>query len=113
MIACFSQGSEGSPPPSPEKGCASRAGQPDRPAAEGFTVRVGGETVHTSSSRRAGRLIPTRAGRYLALGCFFGVVPAHPRAGGALLRAHRALPGAASPIGAGQSALGQVISLLQ
>ena len=72
-----------------------------------------GETVHTSSSRRAGRLIPARAGRYLALGCFFGVVPAHPRAGGALLRAHRALPGAASRIGVGQSALGQVISLPQ
>ena len=74
---------------------------------------MGGETVHTSSSRRAGRLIPARAGRYLVLGCFFGVVPAHPRAGGALLRAHRALPGAASRIGVGQSALGQVISLPQ
>ena len=66
MIACCAQGSEGSPPPSPEKGCASRAGQPDRPAVEVSPARAGGETVHTSSSRRAGRLIPARAGRYCA-----------------------------------------------
>ena len=76
-------------------------------------ARAGGGNLHTPSSRRAGRFNTTRAGRYLALGCFFGVVPAHPRAGGALLRAHRALPGAASRIGVGQSALGQVISLPQ
>ena len=45
-------------------------------------VRAGGGNLHTPSSRRAGRFNTTRAGRYLALGCFFGVVLAHPARAG-------------------------------
>ncbi|EFW09293.1 glutamate-1-semialdehyde 2,1-aminomutase [Actinomyces sp. oral taxon 178 str. F0338] len=54
-------------------------------ARAGSSPRGRGATWRSGASSGWCWLIPARAGRYLALGCFFGVVLAHPARAGRYL----------------------------